>query len=63
MSRKYRDHISPGTVILGEVFDTGKSEGWAGSIEEREQLQARLKPFGVIYTCDLRGTWKHAGHD
>jgi hypothetical protein len=60
MTRKYSDHISPGAIILGEIFDTGTSEGWAGSIEERERLEARLKPFGVVYTCDLRGTWEHA---
>ena len=60
MSRNYSDYASPGAVILSEVYETGKSEGWSGSIEEREQLEARLQPFHVIYTCDMRGTWEHA---
>ena len=59
MARTYNNHVSPGAIILGEVFNTGKSEGWSGPIEEREQLEVRLEPFGVIYTCDMRGTWEH----
>ena len=59
MTRSYSDHASPGAIILAEVFNTGRSEGWSGSIEEREHLEARLKPFGVIYTCDMRGVWEH----
>jgi len=58
MSRKYSDIDRDGAEILGEVFRRGESSGWAGSLEERDELARALRPYNVVYTDDMAGTWE-----
>jgi hypothetical protein len=47
-------------LIAQEVVHEGKSDGWSGTIEERDQVASILKPFGIQYVDDMTGTWaKH----
>lgn len=34
-------------TIASEVRETGKSEGWCGSLEEKEKLEQHLAEYGI----------------
>ena len=57
-NRKYREVENPEVEILKEVVLHGKSQGWSGSIEERDAVIKKLAEFNVFYVCDFTGTWE-----
>jgi len=60
MSRSYRQYCSPdeiASVIASEVILQQVSTGWAGDIEDKEQVEAILKPYNIVYTDDMFGEW------
>jgi len=56
--KKYSDYVSPGAAIIQEVYLSGESGGWAGSVGELETLKVKLAAFNVHYVDDMRGIWK-----
>lgn len=45
-------------IIRSEVQETGKSEGWCGSIERKEKVEQHLSEHGIAYTDDMFGRWE-----
>lgn len=62
MSRRYfKGHpLNDASDIASEVVLTGKSEGWCGDLEDLEEVKKVLRPFNIVYTDDMRGTWEHS---
>lgn len=59
--RTYRSPLSDAAgAIAQDVVQSGASYGWEGTIEEREQVAALLKPFNIVYVDDMRGGWAKA---
>jgi len=59
--RKYRDCGSSNKVagIIGsEVIESGKSDGWQGSLEELSQVEKILSEFNIFYVDDFAGEWR-----
>ena len=48
-------------AIVYGIIMFGCSEGWQGSIEDRDAVKEILAPFNVIYTDDMRGRWELKG--
>ena len=46
-------------IIINEIVRNGYSEGWVGSLEEREMFGDILKDYNIYYTCDFNGRWTH----
>ena len=71
LTRRYRETaavaVSYARAAAGEiaceVVSTGKSEGWCGTVEEREAVAAILLPFNVHYVDDMRGGWARMSGD
>ena len=60
--RKYRE-IGSSKVVAGiiasEVIESGKSDGWQGSLEELAQIEKILSDFNIVYMNDFAGEWGH----
>ncbi len=59
--RKYCDIESSEKVagIIGyEVIESGKSDGWQGSLEERSEIEKILSQFNIFYADDFVGAWR-----
>lgn len=62
VARKYREIGSSKQVagiIASEVIESGKSYGWAGSLEELSQIKEILSSFNIFYVDDSVGGWGH----
>ena len=62
VARKYRDCGSSRVVAgitAGEVIESGKSDGWQGSLEEFSQVEKILFNFNIFYVNDFAGEWGH----
>ena len=46
-------------IIAGEVIESGKSDGWQGSLEELSQVEKILSSFNIFYANDFAGEWGH----
>ena len=46
-------------IIAGEVIESGKSDGWQGSLEELSQVEKILSNFNIFYVNDFVGEWGH----
>ncbi len=46
-------------IIAGEVIESGKSDGWQGSLEELSQVEKILSVFNIFYVNDFAGEWGH----
>lgn len=59
-TRKYNDHgiKASAALIASEIILNGSSQGWAGSLEDKEAVEKALAPFGIRYTDDMVGEWK-----
>lgn len=59
--KKYADYStkSAAAMILSDIALNRKSTGWAGSLENLEEMKVVLKPFNVAYVCDFTGTWEN----
>ena len=60
--RKYREVGSAKVVagiIASEVIESGKSDGWQGSLEELSQVEKILSAFNISYVNDFAGEWGH----
>ena len=60
--RKYREMGSSKMVegiIANEVIESGKSDGWQGSLEELSQVEKILRNFNTFYVNDFAGEWGH----
>ena len=60
--RKYREIGSTKVVagiIASEVIESGKSDGWQGSLEELSQIEKILSDFNISYVNDFAGKWGH----
>lgn len=58
-TRKYREvgvH-NAAAEIASEVILRGRSVGWAGSLENLERVGEILRPFNIVYVCDMLGEW------
>ena len=54
--RKYREIGSTKVVagiIASEVIESGKSDGWQGSLEELSQIEKILSDFNISYVTTL----------
>ncbi len=57
--RHYSGHArQDATKIAGECMVYGVSTQWSGALEERMEIEALLRPRGIIYSDDMRGEWK-----
>ena len=45
--------------ILIEILHEGFSQGWSGSIEEKEKIEKCLNKFNVHYVDDMFGRWEY----
>ena len=62
VTRKYSDFGSSKMVagiIASEVIESGKSDGWQGSLEELSQVEKILSTFNIFYLDDFAGEWGH----
>ena len=62
VTRKYREIGSSKVVariIAGEVIESGKSDGWQGSLEELSQVEKILSKFNIFYVNDFVGEGGH----
>jgi hypothetical protein len=60
--RKYREMGSSKMVagiIAGEVIESGKSDGWQGSLEELSEVEKILSAFNIFSVNDFVGEWGH----
>lgn len=58
--RKYREIGSSKQVagiIAHEVIESGKSDGWQGSLEELAEVEKILSNFNIFYVNDFAGEW------
>lgn len=46
-------------IIAGEVIESGKPDGWQGSLEEASQVEKILSRFNIVYVDDFVGKWGH----
>jgi hypothetical protein len=44
-------------LIASEVIESGQSNGWQGSVEERAQVEKILSKYNIAYVDDLFGRW------
>ncbi len=58
MSRPYSNLQADAALIAFEVLMHGQSTGWSGSVEDRCELERRLRRYNIHYTDDIHGTWK-----
>jgi hypothetical protein len=58
MSRPYSNLQADAAIIAFEVLMHGQSIGWSGSVEDRCELERRLRKHNIHYTDDMSGTWK-----
>ena len=48
--------------IASEVVLRGESSGWCSRrIEDLEEVKELLRPFRIVYTDDMHGTWESRG--
>ena len=62
VTRKYSDFGSltmVAGIIASEVIESGKSDGWRGSLEEHAQVEKILSNFNIFYMDDFAGEWGH----
>lgn len=45
--------------IAGEVVKSGKSEGWAGCLEDLDEVKSYLSKFNIAYVDDIFGKWAY----
>lgn len=57
MARRYNNVVCDAGVIASEVVTRGESRGWAGAIEERDEVARILAPFKIVYKDDFHGLW------
>lgn len=62
VTRKYRE-IGSSKIVAGiiasEVIESGKSDGWQGSLEELSQVEKILSGFNIFYVDDFVREWGH----
>lgn len=61
MAGKYSDYASLrecAAAIVRECILRGRSDGWCGTREDQEKIEAICDKFGVIYADDFHGTWE-----
>ena len=46
-------------IIVSEVIQSGKSDGWQGSLDELSQIKNILSKFNIFYVDDFVGEWAH----
>lgn len=58
--RLYRDYgcVTAAGIIASEVVTVSESVGWAGTLEELDDVRGHLAPFGIQYTNDMLGMWE-----
>lgn len=58
--RLYREYgcVRAAGMIASEVVTESESVGWAGSLEELDEVRGHLAPFGIRYTDDMLGMWE-----
>jgi len=44
-------------LIAEEVIQHGKSTGWSGSLEEKDEVAEILEQYNIHYTDDASGEW------
>ena len=62
--RKYSNYSikTCASLIVQDIIDTNKSEGWSGNLDDLEQLKILLEKFNVYYVDDFLGTWEKVDH-
>ena len=58
--RKYSNYSikTCASLIVQDIIDTNKSEGWSGNLDDLEQLKILLEKFNVYYVDDFLGIWE-----
>lgn len=58
--RKYSNYSikTCASLIVQDIIDTNKSEGWSGNLDDLEELKTLLEKFNVYYVDDFFGRWE-----